>query len=329
MREEIIAFAILAFCITIAIAVGFGLRKNKRSSTMKRLYGFVVILAFIPLLIACYAIWYLNRPLPEDTEQILFQGVTYIRDVRDEPRSLIIHVVRIELDAPGLAFLVTPPNAVDGHDVAALTTSDFLAENNLQVAINGDFFDPWRDYGPWDYYPHTGDGVNLRGLTASNGEVYTQGYVPAENYATMFISEDNRVTFSSPETIFNAISGNLMLIQDGEFTEPQGYDSYLARQHPRTAVALDETERTLILIIVDGRQPNYSEGVSIPELAEIVIAYGGYTALNLDGGGSVTLAVKGEDGESDVLNSPIHNQIPGRERPIANHLGVVALPISP
>ena len=75
---------------------------------------------------------------------------------------------------------------------------------------------------------------------------------------------------------------------------------------------------------VDGRQPNYSEGVSIAELAQIVIDYDGYTALNLDGGGSVTLVVEGADGEPEILNSPIHNRIPGRERPVANHFGIYA-----
>jgi exopolysaccharide biosynthesis protein len=45
-------------------------------------------------------------------------------------------------------------------------------------------------------------------------------------------------------------------------------------------------------LIVDGRQPNYSEGVTLPELAQIAIDYGAYTALNLHGGGSSTWSSK-------------------------------------
>ena len=45
--------------------------------------------------------------------------------------------------------------------------------------------------------------------------------------------------------------------------------------------------------------------------------------MNLDGGGSSTLVVEGPDGEPRVLNSPIDNYIPGRERPVANHLGIL------
>lgn len=74
--------------------------------------------------------------------------------------------------------------------------------------------------------------------------------------------------------------------------------------------------------VVDGRQPNYREGATFAELAEILIAHGAYFAMNLDGGGSSTLAIQGEDGEPVVLNFPIDSYIPGRERPVANHLGV-------
>jgi hypothetical protein len=85
---------------------------------------------------------------------MLFQGVEYIRDVRSEPRPLVIHVVIIDLDAPGLRFLVTPgdPNG-EYHIPQARTTSNFLEEFDLQLAINGDFFDPWWSNVPdfWNY----------------------------------------------------------------------------------------------------------------------------------------------------------------------------------
>jgi hypothetical protein len=44
--------------------------------------------------------------------------------------------------------------------------------------------------------------------------------------------------------------------------------------------------------------------------------------MNMDGGGSSTLVIENERGKSEVLNSPIDSHIPGRERPVANHLGV-------
>jgi exopolysaccharide biosynthesis protein len=44
--------------------------------------------------------------------------------------------------------------------------------------------------------------------------------------------------------------------------------------------------------------------------------------MSLDGGGSSTMVIEGDDGEPKILNSPIDQYIPGRERPVANHLGI-------
>jgi hypothetical protein len=43
--------------------------------------------------------------------------------------------------------------------------------------------------------------------------------------------------------------------------------------------------------------------------------------MELDGGGSSTLVIEGENGEAVVLNSPVHQGANGRERPVATHIG--------
>ncbi|HEX6271354.1 MAG TPA: hypothetical protein VFZ43_14040, partial [Anaerolineales bacterium] len=55
------------------------------------------------------------------------------------------------------------------------TTSHFLDEFGLQIAINGGGFSPWWSRGPADYYPHIGDPITPAGFTASNGDVYWTG----------------------------------------------------------------------------------------------------------------------------------------------------------
>ncbi|MEO8393260.1 MAG: phosphodiester glycosidase family protein, partial [Chloroflexota bacterium] len=60
------------------------------------------------------------------------------------------------------------------------------------------------------------------------------------------------------------------------------------------------------------------------ELCDLLLEFGAYQAINLDGGGSTTLVAQNADGTAQVLNSPIHARIPGRERPIANQLGIYA-----
>jgi hypothetical protein len=266
---------------------------------------------------------YSHRPTPTDTRQVLFEGITYIRDVRSEPHPLVIHVILVDLDAPGIGFLVTPPNPAAGRQLRAGTTSQFLARSGAQLVINGDFFEPWRDNSPLDYYPYAGSPVDVVGFAASRGTVYSPGVA---NHPTLYLSANNQASFDAPiGDVYNAISGNLIFVQNGQPYQVNLSASYHQDIHPRTAVALDESGRTLILVVVDGRQSGYSEGVSMPELADIVIEHGGYTALNLDGGGSSALVIEDEWGKPAVLNAPMHNHMPYWERPVANHLGIYAL----
>lgn len=293
----------------------------------KTLAGVLVALLILVAVAGVYLFWYSHRPLPEAiADKLLFQGITYSRVIRTDPRPLVIHVVRVDLDAPGIGFFVTPHDDLDGYIYRARTTSQFLDDFHVQLAIKADFFDPWWEYGPTNYYPHDGDGVNVRGLTVSGGQVVTEGYSPV--YDAVYISQDNQVSFTRPEgELYNVVAGNLFVVRDGAYNTSIRPDSYIEQAHPRTAVALSQDEHTLIIVVVDGRQPNYSEGVTLPELASIIVEFGGYTALNLDGGGSSTLVMQGADGRPLQLGSAIHTRIPGRERPIANHLGIFALPL--
>jgi hypothetical protein len=83
----------------------------------------------------------------------------------------------------------------------------------------------------------------------------------------------------------------------------------------------------MILMVVDGRQPNYSEGATSVELTDLMRQYGAYNVMNLDGGGSSTLAVADKQRGPQVLSCPIDGRIPDRERPVANHLGIFARPL--
>ena len=116
-----------------------------------------------------------------------------------------------------------------------------------------------------------------------------------------------------PQTISWAISGGPRILRDGRISvecEQEGIPlSFRQTKHPRTAVGLKDD--ALLWVIVDGRQPGYSEGMTLDELAEFLLNAGCKDALNLDGGGSSTLFVRGR-----VMNQTSD----GRERPIANAL---------
>ena len=116
-----------------------------------------------------------------------------------------------------------------------------------------------------------------------------------------------------PRDILWAIGGGPCLLRNGQISVEYAAENFSAKfaetKHPRTAVGLKSD--ALLFVVVDGRQPGYSEGMTLFELAEFLRNAGCTDALNLDGGGSTTLWVRGA-----VVNRPSD----GRERPIANAL---------
>jgi hypothetical protein len=281
-----------------------------------------------------WLLWYFaytHRAQPSDIRgSVLSPGIVYDREARQTPRSLMIHTVTIDLHTPGLRFLVTPPTDPSKDlPLVARPTSQFLRETGAQFAVNGDFFYPWYANGPFNYYPHIGDPVAVQGYASSKGVAYGKGD-NRWNFPILCMSADSkvRIAYLKPgdPTPYNALSGDRLLLKEGKVTDAAGRNGAL---HPRLAAALDKTGNHLIFVLVDGRQPNYSEGVTMEELAGLLREKGGWTGLNFDGGGSATFAQRKPSGEPEVMNSPINwRHIPGSERPVANHLAIFAAPAS-
>lgn len=327
MSDLILILPLFVFVI-IGIFLAWRFRRTAtRSKPVVTLTGFALSLTLTVLLIGalCFHFWYLHRPVPTPLHVLLFRGVTYIREIRTDPRPMVIHVLLIDLTAHGIRFLVTPGQPVGEYDLPARTTSQFLSEFGLQLAINGGGFHPWHSLRTWDYYPHVGDGVTIEGFASSKGHVYSTS---DPDLPTLYISADNHASFERPgESPYNAISALFFIVKQSQWSQPSAkmYQDYEGL-HPRTVIGLDKDAHTLILIVVDGRQPNYSEGATLEEMAAIAIKYGADVAVNQDGGGSSAMMMQSTQNTPELLNSPIDSYIPGRERAIGNHLGIFALP---
>jgi exopolysaccharide biosynthesis protein len=114
-----------------------------------------------------------------------------------------------------------------------------------------------------------------------------------------------------------AISGEKVLLHDGRRLVDD--DSEL---HPRTAVGIDRDTGRVLLLVVDGRSSR-SRGYTLVELARMMRSLGAEEALNLDGGGSSTMAGTGRrGGEVKVLNRPSD----GSERRVADGIAVTYQP---
>lgn len=102
------------------------------------------------------------------------------------------------------------------------------------------------------------------------------------------------------------------------FAPPQApafYGTFVAARQPRTLAGV-RADGTILLVTVDGRRPGWSVGMTLPEAARLMRSLGARDALNLDGGGSSTMMVRGE-----VVSRPSDR---GGERPVSD--GVYALP---
>lgn len=290
------------------------LEGRKMVQGMKRItYGLVVAMTLC-LLASCA-----SQPSAaskiESTWRPLFQGVDYRFIEISDPRPLRIHVAKVDVQDPAISFIVTPQNGDEPLDTNSQTASSFLAEHECQLAINASPFRP--------VVVVQGAAQDVRGVSVNDGDSYSALDEP--NYGALVITSDRRAAILSPPieslpvNVTHGVGGFRILLRGGQSVEQVNQAI-----HPRTAIGVDKSGQYLFMVVIDGRQPGTSEGVSLDELATWMQQFGAYDALNLDGGGSSAMIIQGRDGEPQALNTPINLGIPGMQRPNANHLGVYA-----
>jgi len=137
---------------------------------------------------------------------------------------------------------------------------------------------------------------------------------------------------SGSEDILEAFGGGPVLVTNGNavnIPDPAELDSGTGvyQTHPRTAIGVSADGRKVWIMVIDGRRVSYSNGMNLHDLALAMAAVGCENAINLDGGGSSTFAVRRADGFDDpsrfgVLNWPNDNN--GEERPLYQGLVIVS-----
>ncbi len=289
---------------------------------MIRKFLAVVAIAILALPLAFYADLHLQRPPRTLLQQPLFQGIAYRREARSTPRPLMIHLVTVDLTAPGVEVLVTPGSpGADNLEVVARTTAEFLQEFKLQLAINASFFFPFRENTPWDFSPRSGERANVLGQAISDGAIYSK---PNGNWPALCLRDREAAIVASglcPFGTQQAVAGSHILVSEGQAVKRKAQDKDNIEPYSRMAVGIDRSGQRLWLVAIDDKQPFYSEGVTLSELSQMMEQFGIQDALNLDGGGSTTLVIADPKGRAVALNAPMHVKLPMRQRPVANHLG--------
>ena len=109
--------------------------------------------------------------------------------------------------------------------------------------------------------------------------------------------------FSEVETAFG---GGAFLVREGETVKE--YSHIVSGTHPRSAVGVSRDGKTMYLVAVDGRQKS-SKGMTMNEMASLMLSLGCYNAVNLDGGGSTQMVASTPWLDSlHIVNSPSENR---------------------
>lgn len=245
---------------------------------------------------------------------------------------------KVRLDAPEVEVVVTEPLSAaerkdpEGAEAKLRTTEEWARAVGAVLAVNANFFSkslrPAREGEPPGY--QAGQPVDLLGLSVSGGRLVssprTSDGVGDPALVVLRGGEGRvaRIDRSMLKEVGWAVAGagphekqpGTLLVTDGKNT---GATARVQpnNKNPRTAVGVTADGRTLILLVVDGRQPTHSVGVTLPELADLMIELGADDAVNLDGGGSSSFYYRRADG-AVVTNSPSD----GHWRPVGNHLGI-------
>jgi exopolysaccharide biosynthesis protein len=113
--------------------------------------------------------------------------------------------------------------------------------------------------------------------------------------------------------VWDVMGGSPILVANGARVVGTCTTSFCSSRNPRTGVGVT-ADGKILMAVVDGRQAGWSVGVSLPKFAAIFRKLGAVSALNLDGGGSSTMVVRG-----DVVNRPSS----GHERSVSTALMVL------
>lgn len=195
-----------------------------------------------------------------------------------------------------------------GVSDSRVRTSEFAVNANATAAINGGFFNV-KDGGAVDFIKIDGEIIN----TTTNRNVRANALFAFDGRQFSIVNASDSLHYyeHSPNVV---LSGPLLL-SDGQVLELDS-NAFNNNRHPRSAIAIKGNK--LLLITVDGRNSN-AQGMSLPELRDILYWYGATHSMNLDGGGSTTLYIKGET-RNGIVNYPSDNKLFDHEgeRSVAN-----------
>lgn len=225
-------------------------------------------------------------------------GVVYEEHLYHDANGLPVraYIITVQKGSATIATSMPGDEAVTGKvSTVSEQVSSAAAEGKKVVAgINADFFD-------------MGGSNMMEGLCIKDG-VVLHGSCDRPWFG---ITRDGTPVVGANDYDYKKYEGQLVTAVGGSnLVLENGYASHISvgtdwgdTRHPRSAVGY-KPDGSIVLMVVDGRQPEVSNGASLADLAYIMASLGCTNALNLDGGGSCTFVLKDANGKFNVENSP-------------------------
>jgi exopolysaccharide biosynthesis protein len=236
-----------------------------------------------------------------------------------------INLVRIDLTAPGIGFKLSPENGAAAGETTTQQTLAFLTQENAQLAVNVHFFNFTTNaavnttltgfaasngtvYSAFEAAP-LANALLPYALTANAPGLN----INATNVAQIVNVGATQTTLAGGVVPYNTVSGSDQVITNGAkslpavvttvtgahqivtktvppFGNPPLGNWYTDQIAARTAMGLSQDNKTLFIFTVDAA--GGSNGMTVSEEVDYLLGYNIYNLLNLDGGGSTTLAME-------------------------------------
>lgn len=275
---------------------------------------------------------------------LLSEGIEYREELWrfDDGESREIHSLTVDMEGSTL-LLATPGDDSDndggsgkGAALADMADSAEAKGRRVLAAVNGDFYKTYADGGA-EYANYAALGAMVKdGVWVSDGQREIGAMylgVTKDGRAVMGSAEPDGDWDSVKDSLLTAVGGELWLIRDGRsnlaalrwrtdtpiLADRYGYAGQVCDQngnirddpgtlssYPRTAAGILEDGSVLLVCVSPG---GVTPGLTVPQLAELLLAMGCREAMNLDGGPSTQMVIADGDGFRQTVFGGVSRRI--------------------
>ncbi len=259
----------------------------------------------------------------------------------------VANCLRIDLSDPDIRLFHSPRATnyvLESSETYSISVSNFVKKYGVQVASVANFYQTFNG-STWTSDPNL-EGLRSRifGLAISTGQVVSvPDFGPDSNnrYASILFTTNNTASLAlsnappgtSTAGIYTAVSGYYaVLTNDVIIGAPALIATYpdptFHNFEPRTIFGLSADRRYFYMLVIDGRQPGYSQGANDTDMGFWLLQFGAADGIAMDGGGSAAMYMEYCTGGNPIaLTKSSYIGVAGRERITGSQLGVYALPL--